>query len=109
MEKELTEEELRATYPEWTCYILEDDGEIKTIYTADHNIQRGKTYQDCCEAMKKNGGGKWREKQDKDLYQVVKKLEEERKQRNLISEKDVAERLSEIKYDIERLLDDLEE
>lgn len=59
--------------------------------------------------MKKNGGGKWREKQDKDLYQVVKKLEEERKRRNLISEKDVAERLSEIKYDIEKLLDDLEE
>lgn len=74
----MTESELRVTFPEWTIYLFEEEGKIKNLHTSEYYVQRGKNYKQCTEAINKQNPKKWREKQDKDLYQVASILEIER-------------------------------
>lgn len=104
----LEEDKNRLSFPEWTVYLFEEDGDIKNMHTSEYFVQMGKSYEQCTNAMNKHESKKWKERQDKDLYQVTRILELEREQHRKISKNDIAERLSEIKYDIDRLLDDIE-
>ena len=104
----MTEKELRATFPEWTVYLFEEEGKIKNLHTSEYYLQFGKSYEQCTKALNNQNPKKWREKQDKDLYQVATILEIERNQHQEISQSDFADRLRDISFDIDRLLQDLD-
>jgi len=105
----MTTEEIRATFPAYTVYLFEENNEVKNLHTSEYYVRFGKNYEQCTEAMNKHELKKWREKQDKDLYQVAKILESERDKHSEISQSDFADRLRNISFDIDRLLEDIEQ
>lgn len=72
----MTEEEIKATYPEFTVFICEENGKIKKVDSFDYYAKRNKTYKECLKKLesKKN----WRCVQNSDLYQVTKMLEKQK-------------------------------
>ena len=100
----MTEEEIKATYPEYTVYIYEENGAIVQIQPFDFYAKRGKTYEECVERMKGKEG--WREAQNSDLYQVTKMLEKEKRSLKCLG--DYIDRLSDISNELDNITNDMQ-
>lgn len=99
-----TEEEARSTFPEFSVFFYDADGEIQAVHSWDYYAKYKKTYAECKSAMQREPG--WREIQDPVLYQVVKMLEREK--RSLRCTADFTERMHDICNDLENLADDMD-
>lgn len=99
----MSDEEIKATYPEYTVIVYEENGEIKRANTSDYYAEYGKTYDDALERLKKNNG--WRIIQSRELYQVTKILEKEQKKEKCAS--DYFERIQDISNELDNLVNDM--
>ena len=112
---EVTEEQkigCLASFPENTVYICEREGKIVRVTSSDYYANLGKGYDECTKALNKDRSDSdftYREKQDADLYQVTRMYEHLQEQTKDISKSDIADRLREAVWDIERVIEDLEE
>ena len=104
----MTKNELRATYPEWTVYLFDENLQVNNMHTSEYFVQLEKDYKQCTEAINKQDTKKWIEKQDRYLFQIIRILEQEREQHKDISKSEFVDRLRDIGYDIDRLIDDME-
>lgn len=100
----MTKEELKKTYPDYTVFLYKVNDVVVRANTSDFYVARKKDYQSCSEAIKKNPF--FTEVQDKILYQVVQLLEKE--QQNAIDKDSIVNGLTEIVYQLNSIIDDLE-
>lgn len=100
----MTEEELKKTYPDNTVFLYKENGVVLRANTSDFYVARKKDYQSCSEAIKKNPS--YTEVQDKNLYQVVQLLE--KAQQTEIDKDSIVNGLTEIVYQLNSIIDDLE-
>lgn len=100
----MTKEELKSTYPEYTVFLYKENDVVLRANTSDFYVAREKDYQSCSEAIKKNPY--YTEVQDKNLYQVVQLLEEA--QQTEIDKDSIVNGLTEIVYQLNSIIDDLE-
>lgn len=100
----MTEEELKKTYPDNTVFLYKENGVVLRANTSDFYVAREKDYQSCSEAIKKNPS--YTEVQDKNLYQVVQLLE--KAQQTEIDKDIIVNGLTEIVYQLNSIIDDLE-
>lgn len=98
-------EKAKQTFPKFTVYVCYRGGET-TARTGEYYAGFGKDYNCCTEAVKKTNG-EFKERQDEDLFNIVRKqelrTEEESDFSNFIS------RLRDISYDIDNLLNDYDD
>lgn len=100
-----TDEEMKSTYPEYTVYVhYYPNGDI-SIQPWNYYADRGKTYKECSDALAKKFTG-FTERQDKDLYNLAMKNE---KNKSKVDVSEFADRLRNISYEIDSLLEDCEE
>lgn len=102
--EEMTGEELKKTYPDNTVFLYKKNGVVLRANTSDFYVARGKDYQLCSEAIKKNPC--YTEVQDKNLYQVVQLLE--KAQQTEIDKDCIVNGLKEIVFQLNSIIDDLE-
>lgn len=100
----MTEEELKSTYPDNTVFLYKENDVVLRANTSDFYVARKKDYQSCSEAIKKNPY--YAEVQDKNLYQVVQLLEKE--QQTKICKECIVNDLTEIVYQLNSIIDDLD-
>ena len=101
----MTDEEIKSTYPEYTVYVCYvRDGEI-SVTPWNNYAEIGKTYEECSAAVAKSEGY-FTERQDKDLYNLAMKM---KKNQSKIGDSDFVERLRNIYYEVDSLLEDCEE
>lgn len=111
---EVTEEKKKgclASFPENTVYVCEREGKIVRVTSSDYYANFGKCYDDCTKALNKDRSDSdttYREKQDADLYQVTRMYELLLEQTKDIRKSDIADRLREAVWDIEKVIEDLE-
>lgn len=75
----MTEEEIKEcekTFPPYTVYVYREDGEIVRAEPFFKYAKWGRTYKECSERVKSRKG--YEELQDKNLYEVVSLLDNER-------------------------------
>ena len=99
----MTYEEIKSTYPEYTVYVYYYPNGDLSVLPWNHYADMGKTYKECSDALAKSTG--FTERQDKDLYNLAMK-NKKNKQKVDISE--FVERLRNISFDIDSLLEDFE-
>lgn len=96
-------EKAKQTFPKFTVYVCYRGGET-TAKTGEWYAAFGKDYNYCTEALKRAKEGKFKERQDEDLFNIVRKqelsLEEYSDFGNFIA------RLRDIGYEIDNLLND---
>lgn len=95
----------KQTFPKYTVYVCYRGGKT-TAKTGDYYAERGKDYYDCTEALKKEPQD-FKERQDEDLYNLVK--EQENRKASKIDFDNLADRLRDIAYDIDDVIADLED
>lgn len=101
----MTEEEIKSTYPEYTVYVCySPDGDI-SVTPWNNYAEIGKTYEECSAAVAKSTGF-FTERQDKDLYNLAMKM---KKNQSKMSDSEFVERLRNIYYEVDSLLEDCEE
>ena len=96
----------KQTFPKFTVYICYRGGET-TANTGEWYATFGKDYNCCTEALKKAKEGEFKERQDEDLFNIVRKQE-------LRSEEDsdfgnFIARLRDIGNEIDNLLNDYDD
>lgn len=101
----MTEEEIKATYPEFTVFIYEENGKIVKVDSFDYYAKRNKTYEECLEKLQTRKG--WRCVQNSDLYQVTKMLEKQMCGLKCLA--DFTERIAMVSEDLDRIVSDMEE
>ena len=98
-------ERAKQTFPKYTVYVCYRGGKT-TAKTGDYYAELGKDYQECTEALKKTPQD-FKERQDEDLFNIVRKqelqTEEESDFGNFLS------RLRDISYEIDNLLNDYDD
>lgn len=99
-------EKARKTFPENTVYMCYSSGET-SARTFEYYAKMGKTYSDCSEAMKKSESGRFKERQDKDLFEIVRN-EELRKEEKKSDFQDFVDRLTDIGNEIDNLIYEME-
>ena len=67
-------EKAKQTFPKFTVYVCYRGGET-TARTGDYYATFGKDYNCCTEALKKAKEGEFKERQDEDLFNIVRKQE----------------------------------
>ena len=95
----------KQTFPKYTVYVCYRGG-ITTAHTGDHYAELGKDYHECTEALKKTPQD-FKERQDEDLYNLVREKELDKKSN--IDLENLADRLRDIAYDLDDIIDDLED
>ena len=99
-------EKVKYSFPKFTVYVCYRDGET-TAHTGEFYASFGKDYNACTEALKKAKEGEFKERQDEDLFNIVRKQE-------LRSEEDsdfgdFIARLRDIGNEIDNLLNDYDD
>lgn len=100
----MTEDELKKTYPDNTVFLYKENDVVLRANTSDFYVARKKDYKSCSEAIKKNPS--YTEVQDQNLYQVVQLLE--KAQQTEIDKDSLVNGLTEIVYQLNSIIDDLE-
>lgn len=95
----------KQTFPKYTVYVCYRGGET-TAFTGEHYAELGKDYHDCTEALNKSNG-EFKERQDEDLFNIVRKQELKKEKR--INTENLVDRLRDIAYDLDDLIDDIED
>lgn len=95
----------KQTFPKFTVYVCYRGGET-TARTGENYACMGKDYHDCTEALNKSNG-EFKERQDEDLFNIVRK--QELKNEKDINTERLVERLRDIAYELDDLIDDLED
>ena len=98
-------EKAKKTFPKFTVYVCCRGGET-TARTGEYYAEFGKDYQDCTEALKKSNG-EFKERQDEDLFNIVRKQELRKEEKTDLS--DLLDRLRDIGNEIDNLLNDYDE
>lgn len=98
-------EKIKETFPKFTVYVCYR-GDRTTAKTGDWYAEKGKDYSACTEALKKEPED-FKERQDEDLFNIVREKELNEKQTKDVSE--FIERLRNISFEVDELLDDMEE
>lgn len=101
--EQMTIEEIKSTYPEYTVYVHYFNGGDISVQPWNYYADRGKTYKECSDALAKSTD--YTERQDKDLYNLALKNE---KNESKVDISEFAERLRNISFDIDSLLEDCE-
>lgn len=99
-------EKAKQTFPKFTVYVCYRGGET-TARTGEWYATIGKDYHDCTEALKKAKKGEFKERQDEDLFNIVRK-----KELNIEEESDLGnfiERLRDIGNEIDNLINDYDD
>jgi hypothetical protein len=100
----MTDEELIATYPAYTVYVMHDEnGDVESAHTSTFYAERGYSYADCCVAI-----GKMKyfiETQDKYLFWAVTEIEKSKS--NHLRLDDIKSNLTEIYNMLEDVIDDI--
>lgn len=100
-------EDLEKTFPANTVYLYKENGIVQRANTLNFYVGLGKDYNACVEALQKRPY--YTEVQDETLYQVVLLLEKEKSQARKKSEIDIVNKLQKIAYQLDDVIDDLEE
>ena len=100
----MTEEEIKSTYPEYTVYVYYSNNGDISVLPWNHYADKGKTYKECSDALAKSTA--FTERQDKDLYNLAMKNE---RNKSKVDISEFAERLRNISFDIDSLLEECEE
>lgn len=101
----MTDGEKKKNCSAYTVIVYEEKDEIKVANTIDYYIERGKSYEDIKTKLPERPG--WRAIQSKELYQVVKMLEKEK--RSMKCAADYFERIQDISNELNNLVNDTEE
>lgn len=103
-----TEEEIEKalkSFPKFTVYVCYRGGET-TATTGEYYANFGKDYNCCTEALKRSNG-EFKERQDEDLFNIVRKQELRKEEKTDLS--DLLDRLRDIGNEIDNLINDFEE
>ena len=95
----------KQTFPKFTVYICYRGGET-TARTGEYYAELGKDYYDCTEALKKSNG-EFKERQDEDLFNIVRKQELRKEEESDFG--NFIERLRDIGNEIDNLLNDYDD
>ena len=95
----------KQTFPKYTVYVCYRGGKT-TAHTGDWYAKLGKDYLECTEALN-NAPQDFKERQDEDLYNLVREREEGKVSQ--IDFEKLADRLRDIAYDLDEVIDDLED
>lgn len=95
----------KQTFPKYTVYICYRGGET-TARTGEYYASLGKDYYDCTEALKKSNG-EFKERQDEDLFNIVRKQELRKEEKSDLG--NLLERLRDIGNEIDNLIIDYDE
>ena len=98
-------EKAKQTFPKFTVYVCYRGGEI-SAKTGDYYAEIGKDYNSCTEALKKFNG-EFKERQDEDLFNIVRKQELRKEEKTDINE--LIDRLRDIGNEIDNLLLDYDD
>jgi hypothetical protein len=98
-------EKAKQTFPKFTVYLCYRGGET-TARTGEYYADFGKDYHDCTEALKKSNG-EFKERQDEDLFNIVRKQELRKEEKTDFS--DLLDRLRDIGNEIDNLLNDYDD
>ena len=99
-------EKAKQTFPKFTVYVCYRCGQTKAK-TGEHYADLGKDYYACTEALKKAKEGEFKERQDEDLFNIVRKQELREEEKSDLG--NFIERLRDIGNDIDNLLDDYDD
>lgn len=105
-----TEEEIEKalqSFPKFTVYVCYR-GDKPSYSTGERYANYGKDYNACTEALKKAKEGEFKERQDEDLFNVVREKELRAKEDLDTGLNSFINRLREISYEIDNLLNDYE-
>lgn len=100
----MTDEEIKSTYPEYTVYVYYSSNGDISVTPWNNYAEIGKTYKECSVAVAKSTGF-FTERQDKDLYNLAMKM---KKNQSKVDISDFVERLQNIYYEVDSLLEDCE-
>ena len=101
-------EKAKQSFPKFTVYVCYRGGEI-SARTGDYYAEIGKDYNSCTQALKKFNG-EFKERQDEDLYNILRK--QELREEEGYYESDITyilERLRDISNEIDNLINDYED
>ena len=98
-------EKAKQTFPKFTVYVCYRGGEI-SAKTGDYYAEIGKDYNSCTQALKKFNG-EFKERQDEDLFNIVRKQELRKEVETDFS--DLLDRLRDIGNEIDNLINDYED
>ena len=104
--KEEVEKALQS-FPEFTVYVCYR-GDKPSYSTGERYALLGKDYNACTEALKKAKEGEFKERQDEDLFNVVREKELRDKEDVDTGLNSLINRLREISYEIDDILNDYE-
>ena len=99
-------EKAKKTFPKFTVYVCYRGGET-TAKTGEWYADFGKDYNCCTEALKKAKEGEFKERQDEDLFNIVRKQELRKEEKTDLS--DLLDRLRDIGNEIDNLLNDYDD
>ena len=108
MTKEETIEKGKSSFPKFTVYVCYRNGET-TARTGDYYADRGKDYKTCTQALEKSNG-EFKERQDEDLYNILRKQELREEEGYYESDiTSILDRLRDISNEIDNLINDYED
>ena len=99
-------EKAKQTFPKFTVYICYRGGKTSAT-TGEWYATFGKDYNCCTEALKKAKEGEFKERQDEDLFNIVREQELRKEEKTDFS--DFIDRLRDIGNEIDNLLNDYDE
>lgn len=99
----MTDKEIKSAYPEYTVYVYYNPNGDISVQPWNFYADKGKTYKECSDALAKSTG--YTERQDKDLYNLAMKNEKNKSKADI---SEFVERLRNISFDIDGLLEDCE-
>lgn len=99
-------EKAKQTFPKFTVYVCYRGGET-TAYTGEFYASFGKDYNACTEALKKAKEGEFKERQDEDLFNIVRKQELRKEEKTDLG--DLLDRLRDIGNEIDNLINDYDD
>lgn len=95
------------SFPKFTVYVCYR-GDKPSYSTGEHYADLGKDYNACTEALKKAKEGEFKERQDEDLFNVVREKELRDKEAVDTGLNSLIDRLCKISYEIDDLINDFE-
>lgn len=104
-DEEKAEGKIKATYPEFTVFIYEENGKITRVDSFDYYAKRNKTYEECLDKLQTSKD--WRCVQNSDLYQVTEMLEKQKCGLKCLA--DFTERISMVSEELDEIVIDMKE